>query len=91
MKPSELLRHKDWCQNFAATDKYGNIVGWASEDACAFCVAGAIYRCYGDAEYSDNVTKTLRTFLGVRYVSEWNDMSERTKDEVIAALEAIGH
>ena len=90
MKPSELLKQKGWCQGFYATDKHGHRVSWANGDAYAFCTIGAVFKCYGDDEDGYDILETLKNYLDVFYISVWNDTPGRTKEEVIAALEAIG-
>ena len=88
MKPSELLRKKDWCQHSAAIDAKGCGITFRDRNAVAFCTLGAIYRCYNYYE-STLVRDKLVNYLGSG-ISSWNDDSKRTKEEVIAALEAIG-
>ena len=88
MKPSELLRENGWCQHSMAISATGDEVDPKSRMAVTFCALGAIARCYSN-DYSMFIENKLRKYLGSDIV-DWNDADERTKEEVIAALAAIG-
>lgn len=50
MKIKELLSDETkWCKNDAAKDKNGNAVIPTSNDACKWCLVGAIDKCYTDS------------------------------------------
>ncbi len=77
MKPSQLLRKKGWCQGTltSATGKH--------------CIVGAIWQT---SPYAwSEIRRAVERHLGIPCpLSVWNDMPDRTVDEVISALEAIG-
>jgi hypothetical protein len=71
---ADLIKRNGWCQH-----SFQNGVGET-------CAAGAI-----KAVAAGSYPAALRLFqlrLGVEHVGRWNDDPARTKEEVIAALEA---
>ena len=49
MKLSEVLTGPDkWTQEYLAKDKDGHLVSTDSDDACKFCLMGAVYRVHGE-------------------------------------------
>ena len=91
MKPSELLESTGWCQYTYAMDNDGHDTCWEDKNACAFCVVGAIYNCYGSGNKGLKIEEELSNFLNTSDITSWNDDPERTKDEIVQALKAIGH
>lgn len=89
MKPSQLLREKGWCQYIYAEDAKGTAVNCREMSAMSFCMIGAIGAIYHDTTTVREIRDKLDKYLGHPHAS-WNDDPSRTKDEVIAALEAIG-
>lgn len=98
MKPSELLRSKGWCQGALALDAQGGTVQPGDPNAVAHCMVGSYWAVYRTSLFgatgtsSDMVRYKLAHHLGIRLgdLTKWNDDPKRTKDEVIAALEAVG-
>lgn len=79
MKPSQLLREKGWCQG-VGTDAQGQM-----------CIMGCLLKASGhDAIQAVKLANKLRSSLDHLSLVRWNDAPGRTKEEVIAALEAIG-
>ena len=89
MKPSELLRTTNWCQNAEAITSDGTIKDWHEDGVVGYCLLGAIFKCYGENKRSRDIYYKLVTHIDDEPVG-WNDEPGRTKDEVISALEAIG-
>lgn len=84
---ADLVEH-GWCQGHFAFDADGHEVHWRSNDACRFCLDGALMRVRGDG-----ATYALRGWVAVALgldaeldAIEWNDAPERTQAEVVAAL-----
>lgn len=47
MKVKELLCDESkHCRNHMALDSNGERVAWSDPDACRWCLAGAVYKCY---------------------------------------------
>ena len=83
MKPSELIRNVGWCRGtFFKQDSNKHIIG--------YCVIGAINQCYKSYRKTDEIVERLAVYLNITSVTAWNDSYGRTKNEVVAALEAIG-
>lgn len=88
MKAYELLDSREkWCQGYTALDKQGNVVWSASEDACAYCIVGAVLRCYPRDQQSTTFDKLSNVLQ--RGASTWNDAPERTWEEVHALLKRL--
>ncbi len=94
MKAYELLESTGWCQGTYARDANGEAVHAMDEEACSYCILGAIWKTYGYGDASDLVRRILSKGKGkrrghsIRSIAEWQDAQERTKEEVIAALKA---
>ena len=81
MKVRELLSDETkWTQGTNARDSEGKGVAASSEEACSWCLIGAIFRCYG-IEGSFRVEERVRLSLGSA-ITKWNDVSWRTFAEV---------
>ena len=79
MKPSEIIRQRGWCQG-AAENARGNV-----------CLSRAIFFAYrDDSRACDALCKLLTEKLGVTTMWEWNDVKDRTMEEVIELLESVG-
>ena len=77
MKVKELLKDENcWTQYKNSRDKYGEGVDPDSNDACCWCLAGAMIKVYGEAmatskEFS-RLTDTAQTLFSIRGLS-WDD------------------
>jgi hypothetical protein len=84
MKPSEIIRTYGWKQN-----DYGNKTE-------GFCILGALHCAGGSDPFWSAACPVIlhQCDLIQDYVGKlpdvWNDEPGRMKDEVIAALEAVG-
>lgn len=90
MKVKELFDGNPdrWTQGSYAIDKEGNKVPYDSEKARAWCLDGAISKCYGELseEYWDIYTRINNKVDG--YIS-WNDNPYRKFEEVKALVEEL--
>ena len=98
----ELLADESkWCQGAQARDKNGEAVDPNSPDACCWCLIGSVKRCYSGFD----VQRVLELVQDYLYQIEfcrrpnfyqtsalwiWNDVSERTYDQVIQMFGCIG-
>lgn len=94
MKVKELLADpKAWTKKASARDAIGRAVDVDSPTACAFCLTGAIRRCYDNTkERSDAYVKirgVLREKAGWDYgvVVMFNDDQATTHADVMKVLE----
>ncbi len=73
-----------------AANASGHRVSARSDDACAWCLIGAINAASGSncALYGDALIAAGRSVPG-RVLSQWNDAPERTAEEVAAFLESL--
>lgn len=94
MLVSELLDSPEkWVQGVYATDKNDTSCFPYNQEACRWCLAGAIIRCYGirncwSASYGRAIDK-LRKLIR-KNISDWNDAPGRTFDEVRKAVLEAG-
>ena len=94
-KAAAILRNGKWTQEALARNSLGNTVSPHSPDADSYCALGSIgvaVRKEGKLEAEIvPLMRTLQTFArsqGDIMFTGWQDSDGRTKDEVIAALEA---
>jgi|688.fasta_scaffold598302_3 hypothetical protein len=87
-KAWKLLEATGWCQQEFARDKQSDIVDYRSEEACQFCILGAINRVYLDTKHHSILDNHLLQ-KGIHDVVEWNDNPMRTKEEVIELLKEL--
>jgi hypothetical protein len=98
MKAYELLKKCDWHQGWYARDAAGNIVMNPSDPrATSFCMSGAILAAYKKQGYNKVVNAEVAVYnvLNARgfcegKISYWNDLPERTKEEVLELLKEAG-
>jgi len=104
MKPSEYIK-KGWCQNSFAALADGTATHTRDPKASAWCAVAAIMvsvmftRPHAEwvgksfAEVQNSIINSLCEHLKLTALSplQWNDAPERTQEEVVAALEAIGY
>lgn len=89
MKAHELIATPDkWCKKDCAQDFNGTATMIDSPDACKFCVAGAILKCYsGFTEESMCAREILSNHLDIKNIGYWNDT--HTHAEVLAVLKEL--
>ena len=92
MKVADLLTDESkWCKYHDAKNKRGKSVSVWSEEACCWCLAGAMIRCYGIAEEPDTRLRTaIENRAGHRLLTQFNDDPERTFAEVRAVILEAG-
>ena len=94
-----------WTRSALARDKYGNKVSTKSEDACSFCLSGAVLRAVFNTSPADYVAENELMSMLEREVEAlnpgkcnswngdnfvvWNDEYGRTKEEVIALVDTL--
>ena len=84
--PSDYLK-QGWCQDRYARNKNGDDVEVGNQDACLWCLYGAIYLSVGQGTLSVEELFHLQVWLNNhRYSSEWQDAPERTQEEVVAVM-----
>jgi hypothetical protein len=84
-----------WCQGSAARNSAGTPVSAASDDACQFCLYGAVARA---AWYLRDFDAEGTAICAIRLAGEidgglirWNDQPSRTQADVVNLLDlAIG-
>jgi hypothetical protein len=86
MKPSDYIK-RGWTQGTAARNLVAERVNATSPYAVCWCIFGALLAA--DRIKSGATRYKLQCHLRQDPV-DWNDTPGRTKEEVIAALEAIG-
>ena len=77
-----------WCQGAAALTKEGRFCRPEDPEAASWCALGAIRRV-SDVDIFDPVPANALAFLRDQtsfYLPSWNDVPERTREEVVAAL-----
>jgi hypothetical protein len=86
VKPSELLRLKDWTQGHLARDVNGEVECYNSDKACSFCMLGAIYRTLG---HMSTQSTAIRKYLNETYgaIGPYNDNICKSKQVAVAILE----
>lgn len=49
----EIIKTRGWTQGHFAVDKNGDIASWSSDEACAFCLEGAVNRASKELALDD--------------------------------------
>ena len=76
MKIKELLSGPEkWCQHTMAVDAAGNPIPALSNNAVAFCLVGAVARCYPNDAECGAVYQKLYFAAGTTRLVEFNDGS----------------
>jgi hypothetical protein len=85
LREARKLIERGWCRNIQAMDKLGRDVDPHDPEAVCWCVYGALGAV--DAINDDNVLRPLKRAVGSPQLANWNDASERTQAEVLAAFD----
>jgi len=93
---------RGWCQDALAKNKHGNSVYVMAEEACEWCMMGAIIRSTMDklkpeswAEYenvADNVVQVVSQHIELDCglsIDQYNDSAYRTQAEVVEKLRIV--
>ncbi len=96
MKVRDLLTDETkWAKGRSACDKGGETTPYDAPNAVAWCLAGAITRCYEVGEAWDTLATRAYDVLRARGqlplggIGEWNDSPARTFTEVRALVEEL--
>lgn len=73
-----------WTQGWLARNRHGEGVAPNSSSAVCWCARGAIERYRGGVATEE----ALEAQIGTLAIGAWNDDTQRTQDEVVAALRA---
>ena len=88
-RAAALIAEKGWTQGVTARDVTGCPVHSSSDRAVSFCVVGAV--CLKGQPRVGEVHPAfafIETVIGCSGVAGWNDEIERTKHDVVTALDA---
>lgn len=91
LKKARGLIGGGWIQFDLAQSEYGEPVHTKSDKACRFCLVGGLSRAaggdgiVGDPLFS-RMYSELYSIIGEN-LSDWNDGSKRTKEEVLALID----
>lgn len=91
MKIRELLTDKSkWTKGYDAQDISGERTSPMSEEAVCWCLAGALHRCYLP-EQRQEIQDKIGLNISILFASivGWNDMPDRTFEEVKALVEEL--
>ena len=88
MKIKELLSDSSkWCKDVLAKDKNGQPIDYANENACKWCLGGAIALCYTGKRYV-KICKIVESQIPGT-IPEWNDEEGRCFEDVKRLVEEL--
>jgi hypothetical protein len=83
MKLEELFTNPErWCKGFQAVNANGRPVRAVADNAVAWCIAGALYKCYPKNEDWHAVQLKLRERINGQRLHDWNDNPKTTFADV---------
>lgn len=89
MKVKELLsRPENWIKHDFAVNKEGYDTYPDKEDACAWCLIGAIEKCYPPYQRS-KIKGKVRNKINSWGIAVWNDRLETKYEDVIKLVEEL--
>ncbi len=80
IKIHEQITEETWCKGYYAYTKDNNAVHPLNENAVKWCLAGWMYKIYGDTLF-DHIKQKIQSIIN-GYEITWNDKPERTFEEV---------
>ncbi len=86
MKVQELLTEDNWVKGSNARDKNNNSVHPTSDEACKWCLFGAIIRCY---IATSEILERIGDKIEENSVTIWNDDPQRTFEDVEALIKEL--
>ena len=92
MKAYEVLEQKGHCKGTFARNVNGKPVGIYDPNACSFCAAGAINLAYEGTTKSYEKLDLAASYTFREYgkrLSEWNDLPDTTKEQVVSLLKEL--
>ena len=93
MKPSEILSSPDkWTKGAYARTKTDTIVGVLDEEACKFCLDGALLRCGLDWDIKTSLEQAILELFPTKSegIISFNDHPDTTYEDVLEVLESCG-
>lgn len=89
MKVSELLNTPEkWTQQAMARNEDKYSVGLDSSKAVAWCLYGALLKCYPETDDDFFAAKSrLNYILDISKILDWNDRSDTTYADVMQVVE----
>jgi hypothetical protein len=98
MKPSEVFEKYGIANSNYGVDKHGNQIARSSPRCMNACVWDAIKIVYEDEwniwdlmmDAQDKLQAYLHANYGTWDIAAWNDDPERTLEDIISALKAVG-
>ena len=90
LKGAKELIEKGWAQGCMARDSNGCYAQYDSKEAVCFCITGALWRVGQDEKVVIPLIRLMQHAAGVpedRFISSWNDVAERTQEEVVALFD----
>jgi hypothetical protein len=89
LKVKELLsRPENWIKHQFAVNKEGNCTDPENDNACAWCLLGAIDKCYEKHE-SPRIRDRVRFRINGGAISSWNDSPLTRYENVIKLVEEL--
>lgn len=86
MKVKDFLTATNWTKLAYARDENGFTVSTESDEACKFCLAGALIHCYGSTPEGQAAYEKLSKLV-LMPIETWNDLSIRKFEDVQQLLE----
>lgn len=90
--PVKVLELEPWQKILIEAAGKIRTCGWVQErygnKKDGYCAVGAIRQSHGTREDRITAKRILSNQIGHQHIPSWNDCRARTKEEVIAALEA---
>lgn len=81
-----------WCKGSLARNDNGDPISFDDSKAVYFCVVGAVRKaCNGNILEADKLTRKLAHEVGWSELWCWNDMPDRTKEDVIGLLKQLSN
>lgn len=91
----ELFTEMGWTQGHLACTEAGISTKVRADNACSFCVIGAIYRVYYKEKDVNRVIDQIQAYIEQNYlsvynsISEWNDAKVRNKQDIMVMCQTL--
>lgn len=83
-----LEKPESWCQGANARNMAGTPVSSLDDDACKWCLVGAIIKTYPYALDRAKIHVKIKSIV-FKDATSWNDDPKRTHAEVLALLKEV--
>jgi hypothetical protein len=87
LRKAKALIERGWTQGAFARRANGRVIGYESDDASCFCIAGALMRVTPLISDFERLCHPLTRATGSPRLDHWNDAPGRTQAEVLAAFD----